>query len=170
MSTWASTYEANSRPEARLSALALALEISQFGHLLADPDVQRLAAGIGRTARPEDLGLRPPGRFLGVPCGIDLPHGAFSGRFVGQISAGSTALDVDTILMRNGDRVAGTYSFGAGFGRINGEVEGDTLVYDWIIGTDTGRGRIVLDGDKYRGTWGMGEGYLGAGEIGLTAP
>ena len=169
MSSWASTYEANSRPEARLSAVALGLELSQFGHLLGDPGVQRLAAGIGQTARPEDLGLRPRGRFLGGPCGIDVPDGAFSGRFVGQITAGNVGLDVDTVLRRQGDRVTGTYSFGAGFGRIDGRVSGNTLAYEWIMGDESGRGRLFLEGNEYRGNWGIGMADLGGGDLWLKA-
>ncbi|HUF57407.1 MAG TPA: M48 family metalloprotease [Thermohalobaculum sp.] len=170
MSAWASTYETNSRPEAQLSALSLALEISQFGHLLADPGAQRLAASIGQTARPEDLAPRPAGRFLAEPCGRAIQSGAFSGRLAGEITDGSTPLDVDVVLERSGDRVTGAYSFGAGFGRMEGEVAGNTLAYSWTLGSDHGQGQLILDGSTYRGSWDRSGAETGGGEIVLTSP
>ena len=170
MNAWASTYEANAKPEARLSALALALEISQVGHLLADAGVQWLARTIGATVRPEDLAPRPLGRFLAAPCGSAIPGGAFSGRLVGEITDGTTPLDVDVVLARRGDRVTGSHSFGAGFGRMEGEVVDGVLDYGWSLGPDRGRGRIVLDGGGYRGSWGTGGAAAGGGEIVLRTP
>ncbi len=63
----------------------------------------------------------------------------------------------------------GIYSFGAGFGRIDGEVSGDTLAYGWMMGDESGRGRILLEGNDYRGNWGIGMADLGGGDLWLKA-
>jgi hypothetical protein len=168
MNEAASSYERAFRPEAKVTALAIALEISQFAWLLGDPDVQRLAAGIGRTASPDDLAPRRPGRHLAPPCGSELSGGDFTGLLHGQISDGTTPLDVDVILRRTGDAITGAYSFGAGFGRLEGSVAGATLAYRWTMGADGGGGRLTLKNGGYEGTWGFGPSDSDGGSIALA--
>jgi hypothetical protein len=168
MSEQASAYDRNARPGARATALAIALEISQFAYLLADPGVQQLSARIGRTVRPADLAPRPRGGLLAAACGdADAADVEFHGTLHGQITNGATPLEVDVVLERRGSKVDGSYSFGAGFGRLEGEVAGATLTYQWTLPPDSGRGRITLSNGDYQGTWGIGTADLGGGSIHL---
>ena len=138
-------------------AVAISLELSQFALLLADPGIQQLSAKFGETVTPEDLGPRARGRNLAAPCGQPASSGVpFAGTLHGQVTGGSTALDLDVVLKRDGDRVTGSYSYGGGFGRIDGVVAGDTLNYRWTLPPDSGAATLTLKDGVYRGTWGLG--------------
>jgi len=166
----AEAYARGFRPGAQATALSVALEISQLALLMADPDVQRLSARIGRTVQPEDLAPRPRGRLLGMPCGTQIGQGQpFHGGFRGQITDGTTPLDVDVVLTRHDDRVVGSYSFGAGYGRLEGTAEGSTLRYRWVLPPDSGEGVMTLQDGTYRGAWGRGGASTGSGSILLQA-
>ncbi|HEX2137102.1 MAG TPA: hypothetical protein VHG30_14565 [Microvirga sp.] len=163
------SYAGSFRPGARATALSVALEISQLALLMADPDVQRLSAKIGQTVEPGDLAPRPRGRLLAAPCGLQFGHDKpFHGSFRGQITDGKTPLDVDVVLTRNDDKVVGSYSFGAGYGRLEGTVEGSSLRYRWILPPDSGQGMIMLQDGTYRGAWGHGR-WSASGSILLEA-
>jgi hypothetical protein len=97
-----------------------------------------------------------------------VPAGDFAGAFHGEISDGTTPLEVDAVLSRSGDHITGAYSFGAGFGRLSGSVDGPTLAYRWTMGPDEGGGRLTLSGEEYRGTWGYGASDADGGEIVLA--
>jgi hypothetical protein len=61
--------------------------------------------------------------------------------------------------------VTGSYSFGVGFARLEGTVEGSTLNYRWRLASDSGVGRITLKDGEYRGTWGSVASSTGGGTI-----
>ncbi len=169
MSEMAGAYEGNVRPGARLSALGLGLQISQLAHLMADGGVQWLSSRIGRTVTPDDLGPRLPGRHLAPPCDAEARSDRpFEGLFHGEITSGQTALGIDALLHRDGDHVRGSYSYGAGFGRFSGQLDGDSLSYGWTLPPDTGRARLTRQRDAYRGTWGIGDSESGGGTIELA--
>jgi hypothetical protein len=153
---------------AQLSVLRLSLEVTQFAYLLSDPDIQRLSARIGRTVRPIDLAPRPKGRHLSAPCNSRAASGSpFDGTFRGKFLAGSTDFDLDVALERNGEQVSGTFSYGAGFGDMEGKVTGDRLSYRWSLGADKGAGIMTMQGAAYRGTWGNGNSASDGGTFDL---
>jgi hypothetical protein len=155
LTTAARSFERGLRPGAQVTMLGIALEVSQLALLLGDPAVQRGFALIGRTVRPDDLAPRPKDRHLAAPCGSRASTGQpFDGKLTGTLTGGRTALDVDVVLSRNGDGVTGSYSFGVGFARLEGTIQGSTLNYRWRLASEIGAGRITLQGGQYRGIWG----------------
>lgn len=77
--------------------------------------------------------------------------------------------DVDVFLTQDGDRVSGTYSFGAGFARIEeGRVAGDRITYHWSLPPDSGQGVITMEGGTYKGTWGVGQASSGFASVSLA--
>lgn len=153
----------------QMTVVALSLQVTQFAYLLGDPGVQRLSARIGETVRPADLAPRPKGRHLSAPCSSRPPSAhPFDGTLRGKFYAGRTDFDVDMVLEKSGDAVGGTFSYGAGYGRIEGLMAGDALAYLWSLGRDRGSGVIRLDGGTYRGTWGYGRSATDGGTFELT--
>jgi hypothetical protein len=133
--------------------------------VLADPDQQRLMGMRGRNMTLAGLAPRKPGETMAA-----LPPAAgtarpFHGVFDGEMHDGTAALATRAALVRQGDRVTGQYSFGAGQGEIAGVVEGDTLTFTWRTATDRGRGvlRSTRDGSRVEGTWGYGDRDAGGG-------
>jgi hypothetical protein len=167
LSAAAHSFERGLTPGAHVTMLAISLEVSQFALLLGDPDIQRLSARIGRTVRPDDLAPRPKGRHLAAPCGSRASGEPFDGRLTGTVTGGTTPLDVDVVLSRNSESVTGSYSFGAGFARLDGTMHGSTLNFRWTLPPDGGAGRITLQGGEYRGTWGNGNSMTDGGPIKL---
>lgn len=152
----------------RATALKVSLDISQLAVQLADLDVQRLAARIGRTVTPADLAPRRRGRQLAPPCRAPAPTGLpFDGTFRGSVTVGQTSLDVDAVLTQTGDRVTGSYSFGAGFARLKGTAAGTDLSYAWELPPDSGFGTMQLRNGAFAGSWGMGRAASGAGTVRL---
>jgi hypothetical protein len=153
------------------AAMAVAIEVSQFSLLLGDRDIHQLSQWIGRSAEPQHLGPRARGRHLGLPCDAPAPGGqSFDGLFHGEITDGNTGLDVDTVLSRDGDRVTGSYSYGAGYGDIDGVVDGETLSYRWRLLSNEGAATLTYAGDGvYRGNWGVGNASTGGGDIRIRA-
>ena len=153
---------------AQMSAVKLALEVTTFAYLLADPGVQGLSARIGRTVRPFDLAPRPRGRHLSAPCDGRVTSGrAYDGTLRGKIFAGQTDFAIDLVLQQSGDEVSGSFSYGAGYGSMNGKVAGDALSYRWTLGPDSGRGAMTFRDGTYRGTWGNGQSATGGGTFEL---
>ena len=108
---------------AQVSAMSLSLQVTQFAYMLADPDIQRLSARIGQTVRPIDLAPRPKNRHLSAPCN-SRPASAqpFDGTLRGKFFAGATDFDADVVLERSGEGVSGTFSYGNGYGRMDGKI------------------------------------------------
>jgi hypothetical protein len=133
--------------------------------VLADPDQQRLMALKGRNMTLAGLAPRRPGETMAAPVAPSGPARPFHGVYDGEMHDGTAALPTRAALVRQGDRVTGQYSFGAGQGEITGVVEGDTLTYNWRTGTQHGRGvvRSSRDGTRLEGTWGYGERDTGGG-------
>jgi hypothetical protein len=154
----------------RMAALGVALQVADIATRLADPEVQGLSSRIGQSVEPQHLGPRPNGRHLAAPCNARPPSGEpFDGTLHGRMTVGPTDFDADTFLVRDGDTVTGSYSFGAGFGRIEGTVSGSTLDYRWSLASDSGAATVTFDGGTYRGTWGAGASAAGGGIIEMTA-
>lgn len=152
------------------AAMAVAIEVSQFALLLGDRDIHQLGRWIGSSAEPQHLGPRAKGRHLGLPCDAPPASGDdFDGLFHGEITGGDTGLDVDAVLRRDGNRVTGAYSYGAGFGKIDGSVDGDTLSYRWTILSNEGNATLTAEGGgTYRGVWSDDNAATG-GEITIRA-
>ncbi len=154
--------------DSRAAALAVSLQISQVALLLADPGVQSLAARIGRTVAPDDLAPRRRGQQLARSCRAPAPTGQpFDGVFRGTVRIGKTDFDVDAVLSQSGGRVAGAYSFGAGFARLDGAADGAHLAYRWTLPPDRGRGAATLRGDVIEGSWGSGDADAGGGTLSM---
>jgi hypothetical protein len=139
--------------------------------VLADPDQQRLMALRGRSMTLAGLAPRRPGETMATPTAAartaPMP---FHGVFDGEIDDGTTRLPVRAVLSRQGDRVSGQYSFGAGQGHIEGLVEGETLNYRWRTAMGAGQGvlRSSRDGSRVDGTWGYGDRSSGGGRWNAT--
>jgi hypothetical protein len=141
--------------------------------VLADPDQQRLMALKGQRVGLETLSPRRPIEVMAAapspsavpPLSPGAPSPTFDGVFDGQMSDRTGALPARTVLRRQGDRVSGVYSYGAGQGEIVGIVEGDTLIFVWQSGGSRGRGRVRTSpgGVEFEGTWGYGDASAGGG-------
>lgn len=166
----AQSYAKGFRANGQLEALSVSLQISQFALLLADPDIQRLSAKIGQTVETADLAPRRKGQNLAPPCDSRPSNGLlFDGNFHGTVMSGTTPFDVDAFLTQDRDQVSGSYSFGAGFARIEGgEVTGNRLTYRWTLPPDSGQGVITVENGAYNGTWGVGQATSGGGEFSLS--
>jgi hypothetical protein len=84
------------------------------------------------------------------------------------MTAGRTPFDIDVVLERYGDAVSGSYSYGAGFGRLKGALNGATLSYRWTMSNASGTGVLTLQDGTYRGTWGNGDSSTGVGALEMT--
>lgn len=157
--------------DSRAIALNTALEISRLALLLADVDVQHLSSRIGKTVEPTDLAPRRRGQHLAAPCHAPASTGLpFDGTFRGRLQVGDTSLDLDAVLAQRDDRVTGSYSFGAGFARLDGSVSDAELAYNWTLPPDKGHGLAALHDGIIAGTWGIGTANSGAGTLSLTRP
>jgi hypothetical protein len=140
--------------------------------VLADPDQQRLMALRGRNMTLTGLVPRRPGETMAALPPSTGPARPFHGVFDGEMHDGTAALPVRAALVRQGDRVTGQYSFGAGQGEITGLVESETLTFNWKTATQNGRGvlRSTRDGARVEGTWGYGDRATGGGQWTGTRP
>jgi hypothetical protein len=138
---------------------------SQVVPVLADPDQQRLMALRGRSMTVAGLAPRRPGETMSATASARPRAAPFDGVFDGEIDDGRTRLPMRAVLARQGDRVSGQYSFGAGQGQIDGLVEGATLTYRWRTASARGRGviRSSPDGSRVEGTWGYDDDVTGGG-------
>ena len=133
--------------------------------VLADPDQQRLMAMRGRSMTLTGLAPRRPGETMAATAAPSGPARPFHGIYDGELHDGTVALPTRAALVRQGDRVAGQYSYGGGQGEINGLVQGETLTFNWKSGARNGRGvlRSSTDGTRVEGTWGYGDRDTGGG-------
>jgi hypothetical protein len=136
--------------------------------VLADPDQQRLMARRGRNMTLAGLAPRRPGETMAAlpPAATSTPARPFHGVFDGEIHDGTAGLPIRSALVRQGDRVTGRYSFGAGQGQISGLIDGETLKFEWQTATERGHGvlRSTGDGSRVEGTWGYGDRETGGGK------
>jgi hypothetical protein len=115
--------------------------------------------------RPTEVMAAAPSPSAAPPLSSGAPSPTFDGVFDGRMSDRTGALPARTVLRRQGDRVSGVYSYGAGQGEIVGIVEGDTLIFVWQSGGSRGRGRVRTSpgGVEFEGTWGYGDASAGGG-------
>jgi hypothetical protein len=153
-----------SRAAVAIRSIADAID-AQVVPVLADPDQQRLMAIRGRSMTLAGLAPRRPGETMAAPMTSGARAAPFHGVFDGQMDDGTATLPTRAVLFRQGERVTGQYSFGAGQGEISGLVEGETLTFVWRTAMGTGRGvlRSSRDGSKVEGTWGNGARTAGGG-------
>lgn len=169
LSASSAAYERAFKPGAKASALVLAQMVQTLSLLMADADVQRRSAENGLTVSQDDLAPRRKGVHLAPPCNGVAPTGqSFDGYYRGNVLLGRTAFTVDAMFERHGDAVSGSYSYGAGFGRIRGVVKGDSLTYRWSMGRASGNGVLTQRDDGFRGTFGSGSAASGEGIIALS--
>ncbi|MGH6926488.1 MAG: hypothetical protein ACRED5_22395 [Propylenella sp.] len=145
-------------PDGAQQFIDIAEKIAFIAAALGDPELQQLTAQVGRQATAESLGPRRPGAKLGRPCGAEAATDQpFAGLFGGTIAINGVDFDFSTWMERNGARVTGEYSYGAGVGRMEGTVDGDRLDYRWFFGADSGRGVALLrPNGALEGSWGVG--------------
>jgi len=154
-----------SRAAVAIRSIADAID-QQVVPVLADPDQQRLMALRGRSMTLAGLAPRRPGETMAAPPPAStVPGQLFHGVFDGNMDDGTAALPTRAVLFRQGDRVTGQYSFGAGQGEISGLVEDERLTFVWRTAEGAGRGvlRSSRDGSKVEGTWGVGDRTAGGG-------
>jgi hypothetical protein len=155
------------RESGRFAILATADDIDRVADVMADPGIQRLIAQRGRLTELSALAPRRIGETLAAPpTTITTTTGAaFDGVYDGEISDGRGAAPIRTLLHRQGNRVTGQYSYGAGQGQLRGAIDGDALLFSWQEGSDVGRGRLVTapDGEGFSGSWGYGDDETGGG-------
>lgn len=154
----------------RAAALAVSLEITTVAKMLGDTDLQRLTARVGRTVTPADLAPRKSRQHLAPHCTAPASGLPFAGYFRGTILGGRTEFDLDAVLTQAGDRVTGSFSYGAGFARLEGRVTGTRLDYTWSLPPNRGRGTATLStatpgGDTIAGTWGDNDANAGVGTL-----
>lgn len=148
----------------------LAEQLRRLGkEFLDDPDIR---AGFVATGKAGDLAAmaprRPgelPRRKLESKPGVQeaLFSGVYRGELV-QFGEEPKPMSIELILERRGDHVTGRYSFGLGFGTIEGDVEGKRLYYDWTWADNFGTGVFEDRGDgSFTGTWGYRGALSGAG-------
>ncbi len=134
-------------------------ELTKIAHLIEDPGLQMLIRQKGQSADPRLLGPRHPGELpRDASSVVSGPARRFDGNYSGRwLDAKGTDLAGKLILNRKGDHVTGTFSFGVGQLRLDGDVIDGALQYSWRWGTDYfGRGVINANesGDELTGTWG----------------
>ena len=136
---------------------------------LEDKGVQELLRQKGLSAQPELLGPRRPGEPSSTAAGASTDsQGLFSGAYQGDwMNAKGTSFPGELILKRQGENVAGTYSFGVGTVTLKGVISGERLYYNWKWGTDYfGKGVLqaaTTGGEELSGTWGYTKTDEGAG-------
>lgn len=136
--------------------LGIADQVDLIAETLADPQMQTFLAGRGRKVSLTSLAPRRPGQMLGAPCGASAVPSDFSGLLSGELLVEGESFPLTLFLARDGERVIGQFDFGTGQGVLEGLVDGDSLVYRWSTGEDSGRGRLERTRAGYGGTWGYG--------------
>lgn len=159
---------------ARVTALAshvdsptLALKLRELGKIMDDPDLRAALIATGKAGDLAALGPRHPGELprLGL-----VPSAAtarlFDGFYRGQMVQflDPEPRPIEATFQRQGDRVTGRYTFGLGFGNINGQIFDQKLRFDWNWAGNYGRGELTSEaGGGFIGTWGYREATSGAG-------
>ncbi|MFN4087752.1 MAG: hypothetical protein ACK4QW_01750 [Alphaproteobacteria bacterium] len=149
-------FEYSDREAGHRSVLFVADQIGMVAETLSDPDLQRLVAQTSRRATLAGLAPRRHGEFVGRPAGPDANAVAFAGTFAGTVEIESETFPVQVVLRRDGRRVSGLFSIGAGIGEIDGVVAENVLFFSWRTGDDSGRGTLRPDGSGLAGRWGYG--------------
>ncbi len=155
----------------------LARRMRDLGALLDDPEIRAGFLATGKAGdlaalaprRPGDLPRRRTGKASATsPAPVDrapLDRALFDGVYQGDLVQylAPRPMAVELVLERHGDDVTGRYSFGLGFGRIEGRARGKVLHYDWRWSGNFGRGVLEDQDGRITGTWGYQGNESGAG-------
>ena len=153
--------EYENRRTGRENVLFTADQIALVAETLSDPDLQKLVAMTSRRVTLAGLAPRRHGEKLGgAPAAT---AAAFAGAYDGSIEIEGQAFDVRLVLVRDGQRVSGLFSIGAGVGELDGVIDGETLFYAWRSGGDAGRGTMAREGDGLAGRWGYRDSAVDGG-------
>ena len=145
LSSSSGAYAEAFKPGAKASAMLLAQMIQSLALRVADDGTQRFSAMIGQTVSQDDLAPRQKGVHLAPPCRARAATSlSFDGYHRGQVVLGRTPFTVDSVFERYGDTVSGSYSYGAGFGRLKGEVKGRYANVSLLMGRASGNGVLTL--------------------------
>jgi hypothetical protein len=87
----------------------------------------------------------------------------FHGTYVGTSTEGIEEFYWKVSFVREGNNVTGSYTHGAFRGTFRGNVEGDTLYYQWQSEGYFGKGISIAKGDMVTGTWGNNDSYNNSG-------
>lgn len=157
---------------ARLHALAahvedrgLAQGLRKLAVLMDDPDIRTGFAAVGRSASLDAIKPRRTGELPGAARIASTE--AFSGTYAGEATQrGEPAFPVRIDFRRQGERVQGKYSFGIGFGTLDGRINGNRLNFEWQWAGNYGRGvfEASRDGRVFAGTWGYRQSADNAGK------
>lgn len=167
------TSEQPDRAAAVRSIYYIADQIAGIGAILEDPQMHLLTVWIGLATdlpslrhHQRVLPSAEPGHLC-VSDGSSTPFsGAFTGLYARYLKNGQKEwLNARLDLRRNGNRVAGRFSFGLGEGTIAGSVvQGQQMVYDWQWGTMGGRGALIpTPSGGLAGDWGHDQSVQGGG-------
>lgn len=136
-------------------------QLDTIADILADRDIQKSIAHIGRTMELAYLNPRPEGGTgpqLKARGQSDSRSGQpFSGLYKGAFSSGGGAtVNITVRFERNNQKVYGEYTYGLGAGKINGIIEKNRLYFQWREGGSHGQGlfKASPDGNHFEGTWG----------------
>jgi hypothetical protein len=139
-------------------------QLEGIAKILSDYDMQKMIAHIGRTTDLSSLKPVAEGRLYSESFEeenhLNAP-GPFNGVYRGNFSSGpkSPAVSISVLFKRNGNRVSGKYTYGAGRGELYGVLKGDTLYFQWKEGPGFGKGVFNArnHGMQFDGTWGFKE-------------
>ncbi|NIR29603.1 MAG: hypothetical protein GWN84_09900 [Gammaproteobacteria bacterium] len=133
----------------------VAEQIRGIGEFLNDRDIQQSMAVKALATDPKSLrAWKGPAASEG---GARPFEGYYRGSYVHHVQGGgSEVLEAEMELMRQGDFVAGRFSFGLGQGSIKGVVSEGRLLYEWSWGNAYGRGELAAEppSGRLRGPWG----------------
>ena len=146
----------------------LSQKLRKLGESLDDPEIRSGFVATGKAGDFSALVPRRPGelprRKIRPSQGrhMTLFDGFYRGELVQFLEP--EPLVVELNLERQGARVQGRYSFGLGFGNLEGTVEGRQLYFEWEWAGNYGRGKLEGREDgSFTGTWGYRETRSGAG-------
>lgn len=150
------------------AAYSLAEQIAPIADALTDTDIQQLRRLQGLSVRPFMLAPRRGDVWMVESPDPPLPRQSFSGHFTGWIGP-SEAGSVPTalLLMRDGDRVTGRYSYAGIGGSLSGRIEDGVLRYRFSEPGAEGRGemRSQDQGDRLAGGYRTEQGGRGLFEV-----
>lgn len=115
--------------------LSISAALDSLGTWLDDPEIRAGFVATGKAGDLEALIPRRPGelpRRAGKNSN-DNSSTFFSGTYRGEFlqNLGNEPLPAEVVLERKGDYVMGSFNFGLGFGKIEGQVTGNKLYFDW---------------------------------------
>jgi hypothetical protein len=145
-------------------------QLEEIANILSDYEIQKTIAHMGRTT---DVSTLKPVREGSLMANLfeEEIHvqalGPFNGLYQGKFSADedTEGIPIAVHFMRQGQHVIGKYSYGAGNGRLKGNVDGNTLYFQWEEGPSYGKGVFTAKdrGKRFSGSWGYRESNFNGG-------